>query len=42
MVEGTMELQDIPAMALREGREGREGRDIDWIDALSGFSAQDA
>ena len=42
MVEGTMELPDIPAMALREGREGREGRDIDWIDALSGFSAQDA
>jgi tetratricopeptide (TPR) repeat protein len=42
MVEGTMELPDIPAMALREGREGREGRDTDWIDALSGFSAQDA
>lgn len=42
MVEGTMELPDIPAMALREGRERREGRDIDWIDALCGFSAQDA
>ena len=36
MVEGTMELPDIPAMALREGRGS------DWIDALSGFSAQDA
>jgi hypothetical protein len=36
MMEGTMELPDIPAMALREGRGS------DWIDALSGFSAQDA
>jgi len=38
-VEGTMELPDIPAMALREGREGR---DSDWIAALCGLSAQDA
>lgn len=36
MVEGTMELPDIPAMALREGR------DTDWIDALCRLSAQDA
>ena len=35
MVEGTMELPDIPAMALREGN------DADWIDALAGFSAED-
>jgi tetratricopeptide (TPR) repeat protein len=35
MVEGTMELPDIPAMALREGH------DADWIDALAGFSAED-
>ncbi len=35
MVEGTMELPDIPAMALREGRG------TDWIDALAGFSAAD-
>lgn len=36
MVEGTMELPDIPAMALREGRGS------DWIDALAGISAEDA
>jgi hypothetical protein len=36
MVEGTMELPDIPAMAIREGR------DTGWVDALRGFSAQDA
>jgi tetratricopeptide (TPR) repeat protein len=36
MVEGTMELPDIPAMALREGRGA------DWIHALGGFSADDA
>ncbi len=35
MIEGTMELPDIPAMALREGRDG------DWIDALASFGAQD-
>jgi tetratricopeptide (TPR) repeat protein len=35
-VEGTMELPDIPAMAIREGR------DTGWVDALRGFSAQDA
>ena len=35
MVEGTMELPDIPEMALREGRDG------DWIDALASFGAQD-
>jgi tetratricopeptide (TPR) repeat protein len=42
MVEGTMELPDIPAMALREGREGREGRGSDWIDATVALSADDA
>jgi hypothetical protein len=31
-----MELPDIPAMAIREGR------DTGWVDALRGFSAQDA
>ena len=35
MVEGTMELPDIPSMALREGRGS------DWIDALAGLSAAD-
>ncbi|MFN3450965.1 MAG: sulfotransferase [Sphingorhabdus sp.] len=36
MVEGTMELPDIPAMALREGRGS------DWIDATVAISADDA
>jgi tetratricopeptide (TPR) repeat protein len=36
MVEGTMELPDIPAMALREGRGS------DWIDATVALSADDA
>lgn len=36
MVEGTMELPDIPAMALREGRDAL------WINALASFSADDA
>ncbi|MFN3619649.1 sulfotransferase [Sphingorhabdus sp.] len=36
MVEGTMELPDIPAMALREGCGE------DWIDALAGFNLDDA
>ncbi len=35
MVEGTMELPDIPAMAMREGRGS------DWIDALASWSADD-
>ncbi|HEV7232990.1 MAG TPA: sulfotransferase, partial [Sphingorhabdus sp.] len=35
MVEGTMELPDIPAMAMREGR----GHDGGWLDALVGMSA---
>jgi hypothetical protein len=35
MVEGTMELPDIPAMALREGRGS------DWIDATVALSADD-
>jgi tetratricopeptide (TPR) repeat protein len=34
-VEGTMELPDIPAMALREGRGA------DWIDAIAGLSAEE-
>jgi Tfp pilus assembly protein PilF len=41
MVEGTMELPDIPAMALREGR-GRAGRDSKgWLKAIAGLSAED-
>lgn len=35
MVEGTMELPDIPAMALREGRGS------DWIEATVALSADD-
>jgi tetratricopeptide (TPR) repeat protein len=35
MVEGTMELPDIPAMAMREGRGS------DWMDSLGQASAQE-
>ncbi|WP_419144956.1 tetratricopeptide repeat-containing sulfotransferase family protein [Novosphingobium album (ex Hu et al. 2023)] len=35
-VEGTMELPDIPQMAMREAREAG-GKRQDWIDALAGM-----
>jgi tetratricopeptide (TPR) repeat protein len=38
MVEGTMELPDIPAMALREGR-GRDGEG--WISAVAAMTPED-
>jgi tetratricopeptide (TPR) repeat protein len=42
MVEGTMELPDIPAMALREAR-GLEGRkdDKSWVDAVAAMTDAD-
>jgi tetratricopeptide (TPR) repeat protein len=39
MVEGTMELPDIPAMALREGREGGGGP-LGWTDALADMTPE--
>lgn len=38
MVEGTMELPDIPAMALREGRGHDSGSATGWIDAVAEMS----
>jgi tetratricopeptide (TPR) repeat protein len=37
MVEGTMELPDIPAMALREGRNAGDGA-AGWIEAVADMS----
>ncbi|HEX7783563.1 MAG TPA: sulfotransferase [Sphingobium sp.] len=39
MVEGTMELPDIPAMALREGREGGGGP-TGWTDAVADMTPE--
>jgi tetratricopeptide (TPR) repeat protein len=39
MIEGTMELPDIPAMALREGKGHDRGNLGGWIDAVAEMSA---
>jgi tetratricopeptide (TPR) repeat protein len=44
MIEGTMELPDIPAMAMREGR-GHDGGNVGdgasgWIEAVAGMSPE--
>lgn len=41
MVEGTMELPDIPAMALREGKGHDRGNPAGWIDAVAQMSAEE-
>ncbi len=39
MIEGTMELPDIPAMALRQGKGQDRGNPAGWIDAVAEMPA---